>query len=363
MWLDLGLLKKTLFAELDQFFFTLGTGEQAVTKSALCQARQKLLPRFFQDFFQYSVSAFYRHLPVRRWRGFRLWATDGTGFRLPDAPGLGETFGWHGNQHNRVPSTRLLLCFDVLNQLIASARFHTRHTAESVVAQRQIARLPKDVLMIYDRGYAGHIIPFLHLLYGSHCLIRLPEGFSNTVKAFVESGKNQAIITEYLQWKARLALRELGAGEVPLRTTITYRLIRIPLPKGNVEVLLIPSTRDWTKNAIHTGPSACCTATAGASKPAFLRSKVISNSPIFRPTGPRPVGTTSTAPCCCTTCKPLRLRPSARPSGLSTAAAAAITSPIATSRADCSNDSSCVSSFAHAKNSTRRSQRTSAWCS
>ncbi len=238
VWFGVGLLKKTLFVELDQFFSSLGTGELAVSKSAFCQARQKVLPRFYRDFFAYSVQAFYRCFPVRRWRGFRLWATDGTGFRLPDAPGLGDEFGWHGNQHNRVPSTRLLLCFDLLNEVIASGYFHTRYTAESVVAQRHIARLPSDVLMIYDRAYASHIIPFLHLLHGSHCLIRMPLDRSATVKTFVESGKNQAIVTERLQLRARQALHELGLGHLPFETTITYRLIRITLKTGEVEVLL-----------------------------------------------------------------------------------------------------------------------------
>ena len=46
----------------------------------------------------------------------RLWAADGTGFRLPDEEWLGEEFGWHGNQHNRVPSCRLLAYYDLLNQ-------------------------------------------------------------------------------------------------------------------------------------------------------------------------------------------------------------------------------------------------------
>lgn len=119
VWLGVGLLKKTLSVELDHFFAALGTGEVSVSKSALCQARQKLLPRFYQDFFFFSVGAYYQYLPFRRWRGFRVWATDGTGFRLPDAPGLGDAFGWHGNQYDLVPSTRLLLSFDVLNEVAA----------------------------------------------------------------------------------------------------------------------------------------------------------------------------------------------------------------------------------------------------
>ena len=238
VWLGVGLLKKTLSVELDHFFAALGTGEVSVSKSALCQARQKLLPRFYQDFFFFSVGAYYQYLPFRRWRGFRVWATDGTGFRLPDAPGLGDAFGWHGNQYDLVPSTRLLLSFDVLNEVAATARFHTRHTSELVVAQRHIERLPKDVLTVYDRGYASHIIPFLHLLHGTHCVIRMPVDKSLAVRAFVASGKRQAIVAERLGVKARLALRELGAAEVPLGATITYRLVRVTLPTGEIEVLL-----------------------------------------------------------------------------------------------------------------------------
>lgn len=236
-WLCVTLLKCTLCVELDQFFSWLNRPECCPTKSALVQARQKLLPPFFRDFFQFSAAAYYHCFKIKRWKGFRLWATDGTGFRLPDEPELGQTFGWHGNQHNRVPSTRMLVCYDLLNQIITAAQFHTRHVAEIVMAMRSIAQIPKDVLMVYDRAYGSHIIPFLHLFYGSNCVIRMPIHTSNTVKAFVKSVKNQIIITERLQLRARLALRELGIAAT-YQTTITYRLIRIILPNGQTEVLL-----------------------------------------------------------------------------------------------------------------------------
>ena len=52
-------------------------------------------PKFFKDIFQFGVALFYHCF-----RGMRLWAADGTGFRLPDEQ-------WLGNRHGRVPSTRL----------------------------------------------------------------------------------------------------------------------------------------------------------------------------------------------------------------------------------------------------------------
>jgi hypothetical protein len=236
-WLNITLLKTTLCVELGQFFHWLGNGETAVTKSALVQARQKLLPRFFSDFFQFSVAAFYQCFKSRRWKGFRLWATDGSGFRLPDEWELGEAFGWHGNQHNRVPSARMLVCYDLLNQLVTAVQFHSRNIAEVMAAQRSVAHVPPDVLMVYDRGFASHIIPFLHQHFRSNCIVRLPVGHSHTVKTFVASRKSQQIITEPLQIKAKQALAKMGIATPP-DPHITYRLIRIALPNGQTEVLL-----------------------------------------------------------------------------------------------------------------------------
>ncbi|MCB9295411.1 MAG: hypothetical protein H6559_20155 [Lewinellaceae bacterium] len=107
VWLNITLLKSTLCVELGRFFDWLKAGEISPTKSALAQARQKLLPKFFKDMFLFSARLFYECFKTKRWKGMRLWAADGTGFRLPDEEWLGEEFGWHGNQHNRVPSSRL----------------------------------------------------------------------------------------------------------------------------------------------------------------------------------------------------------------------------------------------------------------
>lgn len=87
-------------------FDSLGTDEAPVSKSALVQARCKLLPKFFEDMFTQSHKALYTAFAAKRWKGFRLWATDGTGFRLPNETWLGNVFGWHENQHNKAHGLR-----------------------------------------------------------------------------------------------------------------------------------------------------------------------------------------------------------------------------------------------------------------
>ena len=237
VWMSISLLKSTLCVELDQFFSWLDTGEKSPTKSALTQARQKLLPRFFKDMFMLSVSLFYQCYKIKRWKGMRLWASDGTGFGLPQEEWLGDEFGWAFNQHGAVVSGRILACYDLLNQLITAVQFHTNQVSELVVAMRSIKQIPSDVLMVYDRGFASHIVPFLHTHFGSNCVIRLPLGFNTSTKSFVKSGLKEQIITEKLSPKARKSLRELGMDSL-VRTKITYRLIRVILPNGQTEVLL-----------------------------------------------------------------------------------------------------------------------------
>ncbi|MEZ4966508.1 MAG: hypothetical protein R2791_14800 [Saprospiraceae bacterium] len=138
---------------------------------------------------------------------------------MPDEEWLGEKhLVGTGNQHNRVPSARMLVCYDLLNQLVTALQFHTRNTAEVVVAQRSISQIPPD--MVYDRAFASHIIPFLHQHFGSNCIVRLPTE-QHTVKAFVLSGKNQLIVNEPLQIKARRALSRWILAWMQTRPSLT----------------------------------------------------------------------------------------------------------------------------------------------
>ena len=236
--------KKSLPIELFDFFESLAINPP--TKSAFVQARDKIRPLFFQDLFRLSTKLFYRHFSVQRWNGFRIWACDGTGLRLPDEVPIGNHFGWHKNQHSTVPSTRILCFFDVLNQLIADIYLHPRQFAERAILRPLIEHIPKNVIMIYDRGFAGYAIPFLHQLYGSNCVVRLTATFNPTVVKFIQSGKRQLLVKSTMTERATRSLRKLG-HKVSRNDTIQYRLIRVDLPNNEVEVLLttLLNTRKW----------------------------------------------------------------------------------------------------------------------
>lgn len=227
--------KKSLAIELFDFFQSLS--EHIVTKSAFVQARNKIKPIFFQHLFDHTALVFYRRFPIHRWKGHRLWATDGTAIRLPDEPCLGEHFGWHENQYNRVPSIRWLCTYDVLNKLITTMVLHSRRQAEVTVVQNYIDGIPEDVVVIYDRGFASYAIPWLHLFYGSNCVVRVKTSFNPTVISFVQSGEYELIVDSSMPERACRSLRKLGF-RVKRNDRIRYRLIRVDLPTGETEVLL-----------------------------------------------------------------------------------------------------------------------------
>ena len=85
---------------------------------AFIKARRKLKVEFFEDFFSLLAEQFYQTAPIRRFKGYRLWACDGSVVKLPDNPDT-QTIGTHKNQHSIVASVKLLCYFDLLNKLIA----------------------------------------------------------------------------------------------------------------------------------------------------------------------------------------------------------------------------------------------------
>ena len=115
----LNLVKGALQRELDDFFQVLhGTdvAERAVTKSALCAARQKLKPSAFIDLNRHLVRRWAHEVAVRRWHGFDVRAIDGSTLRLPDTPDAIATFGqmfpptalrrpWRGSPSSTIHST------------------------------------------------------------------------------------------------------------------------------------------------------------------------------------------------------------------------------------------------------------------
>ena len=76
----INLPKGSLSIEIQEFFDSLGQGKQSCTKSAFCLQRVKLNPLFFAVWNKWLADNFYHYYgdTVKRWKGFRLLAVDGS---------------------------------------------------------------------------------------------------------------------------------------------------------------------------------------------------------------------------------------------------------------------------------------------
>jgi len=230
------LLRRTLAIELFECFDF--SGSIPVSKSAFSQRRKLIKPEFFRDLFTLSATAFYRCFRQhRRWRGKLLFAVDGTGQKLPNELWIGQLFGFHHNQHSGRPSTRLLLFFDILNKIIFRVVFHSQKTGEITHAYPNVETLPKNAIYIYDRGFQGYGLPFLHRRHGSDCIIRMPIDVIPEIQDFVQSDENERIVSVLLAGRAFYSLRSLGLNPTQ-NASIEVRLIKVILSTGEVEILL-----------------------------------------------------------------------------------------------------------------------------
>ena len=233
------LVRKSLAVVLARFFHWNVFTDDTATKSAFSQRRKLIKPRFFQDFFAATVQLFYRCFPDHlRWKGKRVFGVDGTGQGLPRFERIGQAFGFHLNQHDRRPSTRILATFDVLNKIIYRIDFHGQDTAEIVPAYQNVAGLPTDAIYIYDQHYASFGLAWLHYRAGSDFVIRMPLGGANIVKEFVKSEAKEVITEAKIkQGRSYRKLCELGL-EPELHAEVPVRLVRVELDDGTIEVLM-----------------------------------------------------------------------------------------------------------------------------
>lgn len=233
----LNLLKRALQDELDEFFKVLTVADFAVrlvSKSAFCQARQKLKYEAFIELNQTQVTYFYEHLEPARWYGFRLVAVDGSMGDLPNTADLGAHFGvWHPAAGGECPKARLSQMFDVLNRVTIEALIAPKRVDEREAAAQHFAQLKQGDLVLLDRGYPAFWLFALILSKNAQFCVRFNCTGWKVVEAFLASGQQEQMVTLQPSDDARRECQARGLSIAPL----TLRLLRIELDGGGVEVL------------------------------------------------------------------------------------------------------------------------------
>lgn len=234
--------KRSLNVELQEFFDHIEKGSYGCTKGAFCSQRRKLNPSFFQMWNQCLVDNFYQQYgdQVKRWRGFRVQAVDGSTVYLPNKGEIVEYFGTRDNQYASTPMGRMMQIQDVLNDITVWGDIFPIADGEQSIMADQVERLSCDSLTIFDRGYPGFGLMYMmlhHMETPRHFVIRCKVGFNNEVKRFLCSGEESQIIYLSPHEKSINMLKKYGY-KVIRSTSIKIRMVKITLPTGDPEVLL-----------------------------------------------------------------------------------------------------------------------------
>jgi hypothetical protein len=233
--------KRSLSIEIQEFFDSLGKDLESATKGAFSLQRSKLKPLFFEVWNKWLVDNFYHYYgdDVKRWRGFRLQAVDGSTAYLLNRPDLVKHFGTHSNQHGDTAIARVMQIQDVLNDITVWGGIYPIKKSEKAIIAEQVARLAEDSLTLFDRGFPSYGLMYLMMNEETprHFVMRCPVTFNTEVKQFARSSKRSKIVELAPSYKSIVMLKENGY-KVTAKTTIRVRMVQVNLPDGEQEILL-----------------------------------------------------------------------------------------------------------------------------
>ena len=232
------LCKKTLSVEIDNFFTEAGQA-QSCSVSAFVQQRIKLRPLFFSFWNKFLCSTWYRlnKDAVKRWKGYRVVAADGSNATLVNTEALSKHFGGQRNQQSFYTVAKTFYYYDVLNELILLPQISPYRHGELNMLYDMVDKTEEDMLIIYDRNFSNYKVIALHLWQEKErkFIIRAKDTLT-IIKDFISSGK----VSEIIQWAPTVSAMEglkKSGYLIDKNTTLKVRLVRVELD-GCTEVLI-----------------------------------------------------------------------------------------------------------------------------
>ena len=232
----LNMVNGSLQSELNRFFQVVNdcpVAAQSVTAAALCKARKKFSHTAFKSLNQTLVETFYRSEKIKRWKGFRLLAVDGSIVQLPEKTELFERFGQAGSVSYN-PSVRFSQLFDVKNNITVDVQIEPYRSSERDLAVEHLEYANSDDLVLYDRGYPATWLFNLHKQKQVNFCVRTVVDASNLLKDFYYSDRVDDVVNSPC---AEKSLRRCRKDGLPT-DAIDVRLVKVKLPSGITEILM-----------------------------------------------------------------------------------------------------------------------------
>jgi len=183
-----------------------------------------------------SVDHFYSNYSIKKWKGFRLIAIDGSQVILPKKDQTINEFGEYTS--NRMKKTiilaRISKAYDVLNKISIDAKLVNLKIGEHALANQHLNYCGKGDLVLYDRGYPSFDLFRNTLASGSHFCARVTISSWNAAKELVESGKKEIIAEIEPGHELKRRYKKQNVVVQPIKC----RFVCVKLPSGEKEVLI-----------------------------------------------------------------------------------------------------------------------------
>lgn len=208
-------LSKSLQAELDHYFkFNKLTGY--ISQQAISKARQKIKPEAFKYLFDITVKGALEDPDISRYKGYRVFAIDGTEIHLEPTKELIETYGQ--KPHNQNCKAKVSILCEVNEGIIIDACMDTYAIGERELAIRHIEafepyKQTKD-LIIFDRGYPSKQLLSLLDQKKIKYLMRVQKSFNKEIDENNQEDFYQTLQYQGVSFKVRVIKLELDTGEI-----------------------------------------------------------------------------------------------------------------------------------------------------
>ncbi len=232
-------MQSSVQRELDRFFKSYNgkeITEQFATQSAFSQARLKINPDAFVELNNDCVNHFYSNYHVKKWKGYRLIAVDGSQVILPKTVQTINEFGeYTSNRMNKtVVLARISKAYDVLNKVSIDAKLVNLKVGEHALANQHLKFCGNGDLILLDRGYPSFDLFKNILATSSHFCARVTISSWNVAKELVESGKKEIIAEIEPGNDLKRKYKKQNIVVEPIKC----RFVCVELPSGEKEVLI-----------------------------------------------------------------------------------------------------------------------------
>jgi len=217
--LILNMIKQSIKVELMNGIYEIEETKAVPTRQAFTEAREKISYLAFKDFFDKTCELASESEDAREYKGYRIFAVDGTSFVVGKMEKLKSYFGETTAVEEKA-MCRISGIVDVLNDCIINAEVSPFSVGERALAIEQIKELKsvKNALYLFDRGYWS------------------PELIKSVIR------NKQKFLMRLASNVKKTSITDDNGNEQKLRR---YSFI---LPNGNEEILVTNITEDEMSN-------------------------------------------------------------------------------------------------------------------